>query len=255
MMTSTHAYDLLALPEQATAQLGTVSRIMSAGKPDKFFSRLADRYGLRMMRLYGLSEVGTHVIASLDDEAAGDSDGLPLPGTEVRVVDPDTGLSVSPGTIGELQTRGPSMGLGYHGGLQTSSSLTEDRFWRTGDLATIDKTGHVRISGRLKDSIRRGGININPEEMEGLLFRHPSVFEGCLVGSPDERLGQLVNAVVVLRDDRALTLDEMRGYLEGNGIPRRELPDRLFVVDHIPRTDLGRLSKRLLAVKIPELAP
>ena len=255
MMTSTHAYDLLALPEGATSQLRTVTRIMSAGKPDKFFSRLEERYGLKMMRLYGLSEVGTHVIAALDDEGADDSDGLPLPGTEVRVVDPDTGLPLAPGSIGELQTRGPSMCLGYHGGFEVRDSLTEDGFWRTGDLATLDQSGHVRISGRLKDSIRRGGININPEEMEALLFRHPSVFEGCLVGSPDERLGQLVNVVVVLRDGHSLTLDEARRYLENNGIPRRELPDRLYVVDHIPRTDLGRLSKRLLAAKIPALAP
>jgi len=255
MMTSTHAYDLLQLDVEQGAQLAPLTRIMSAGKPDEFFTDLEARYGLRMLRLYGLSEVGTHVHVSLGDADAETADGRPMPGTEARIVDPETGAVVGAGIAGEYQVRGPSMCLGYFDGdAATIDSLTDDGFWRTGDLATIDERGFVQICGRIKESIRRGGITIHPEEIETLLFAHPDIVEACLVGSPDRRLGQIVNVVAVLGSGTTLDISDVRDHLLANGVPRKELPDRLIEVESIPRTDLGRLSKRHLVAQLEAAA-
>ena len=163
--------------------------------------------------------------------------GKPLPGVEVRVVDPDTGTDVEAGVVGELW-------------VNTSQNVTEG-WLHTGDLARRDADGYIYPSGRLSDTINRGGEKFGPIEVEEALRTHPAVTDVAVAGITDEEMGQRVGAAVVTR--LPVTLDELRSHCR-DFIAYFKLPERLAIVDRIPYSDTGKVNRRQLALLIAENA-
>jgi acyl-CoA synthetase (AMP-forming)/AMP-acid ligase II len=169
------------------------------------------------------------------DPARAGSVGRPLPGVEVRVVDPDTGNEVEPGTVGELW-------------VNTTQNVTEG-WLHTGDLALQDSAGYIFPSGRLSDTINRGGEKFGPIEVEEALRSHPAVADVAVAGIADEELGQRVGAAVVTC--APVTLAELRSHCR-DLIAYFKLPERLAVVDHIPYSATGKVSRHQIAALISE---
>ena len=164
-----------------------------------------------------------------------------LPGVEVKVVDVH-GHSVPAGTVGELMVRSCSNFGGYLKRPQWNATDAEGWF-DTGDLARIDERGYIRISGRSKDVIIRGGENIPVVEIESLLYRHPAVDNVAIVPYPDERLGERACAVVVPKPGQTLTLDDVVAYLKAQQIAMQYIPERVIVQDALPSTPSGKIQK------------
>ncbi|MCJ1706653.1 long-chain-fatty-acid--CoA ligase [Microbacterium sp. VKM Ac-2923] len=191
---------------------------------------------------YGLSECSPVLMANpvADNRVAG-TVGLPLPGTECRVVDPD-----DPRTDvdrGELLVRGPQVFRGYYGKPEETATVFVDDWFRTGDIVTIDEAGFVRIVDRIKELIITGGFNVAPTEVEGILRQHPSVADVAVVGLPDDHSGEQVVAAVVPTDPDAFDAEAVRAFARGILAPYK-VPKRLVVVDDLPRSLIGKVLRR-----------
>jgi len=168
---------------------------------------------------------------------------------EMRILDPE-GKSLETGIIGELAMRGPGVFIGYYGQDDLYKSLlTADGFFRTGDLATLDETGHLRITGRLKDLIIRGGVNISPVPIEDALSSHPQVSRVAVIGFPDERMGELL-CVVIIPKDEIPTLKNLNNFLREKGLPKYHCPELLRIVEKFPTTPAGKIRKAELQKQI-----
>lgn len=172
--------------------------------------------------------------------------GLPTPGLEARVADA-TDLPLPPGTEGQLQIRGFSVFSGYVGNdAATAEAFTADGWFRTGDLAEIDAGGYVRITGRVKDVINRGGIKINPAEIEYALVDHDAVVQAAIVPVPDPVYGERACLFVTLQPGAAFTFEDMTRHLAASGIAKLRWPERLEVIDEMPATPTRKIMKREL---------
>jgi len=170
-----------------------------------------------------------------------DTDGSPLPGVEIRVVDPDN-VALPANEEGRLQARACSNFVGYLKRPELNG-VDADGWFDTGDLARIDADGYVRITGRAKDIIIRGGENIPVVEVEQLLYRHPAIQELAIVAMPDPRLGERCCAFVVPKPGQQFSFAEMVRFLEEQRIARSYMPERLEVVDAMPKTPSGKIQK------------
>ncbi len=188
---------------------------------------------------YGTSECGGVATCPPDapDEKKLTTEGLPLPGMEVRIED------------GELRVRGPQLARGYWGEGDPSRFRT-DGWFATGDEATVDADGYVRIGGRLDDRIVRGGVNVSPLEIEEVISTHPRVREVAVSSTPDERLGERIGALVVA-EGHAPTLDDLRRHCQAAGLAKVKWPELVASADELPRSPSGKLLRtelrRLLA--------
>jgi acyl-CoA synthetase (AMP-forming)/AMP-acid ligase II len=240
----THVYDLLALEPSAARQLRSIRCIATGAGPQEIFVRCDDEL-MPVVRVYGLSEAVGHALGRIDDPAEVRvlQDGIPFDGMDWRIVDAQ-GNPVAPGTIGEYQCRGPNMFMGYYGQDDaTAQAVTEDGYYRTGDLMVLSPEGYVSWSGRTKDIIRRGGLQIDPIEIEGMLSRHPQIATVAVVGQPDMRLGERAVIVAVPEAGERADLQELCAYLQNEGLPKRSLPERLVYVDDLPRTGVGKVHR------------
>jgi acyl-CoA synthetase (AMP-forming)/AMP-acid ligase II len=251
----THVYDLLALEPSAAPQLRGVRCIATGAGPQEIFVR-CDRELIPVVRVYGLSEAVGHALGRLDHPAQVRTlqDGMPFEGMDWRIVDPQ-GNPVPPGGVGEYQCRGPNLFMGYYGQDDaTAAALTEDGYYRTGDLMVLSPEGYVSWTGRTKDIIRRGGLQIDPIEIEGMLSRHPQIATAAVVGQPDPRLGERAVIVAVAEPGERAELAELCTYLQNEGLPKRSLPERLIYVDDLPRTGVGKVHrvevKRMIAEEV-----
>lgn len=175
--------------------------------------------------------------------------GRPSPGNEARVVDPE-GRTLPPGKEGELQIRGASVFGGYFGNEQaTAAAFTEDGWFRTGDLARIDEAGFVAITGREKDIINRGGIKINPADVEAAIDRHPAVVQSAIVPMRDPVLGERACCFAVLAPGQSLFLDDVTAWLASQGIAKLKWPERLEIIDAMPVTPTRKVIKGRLRVE------
>jgi cyclohexanecarboxylate-CoA ligase len=172
---------------------------------------------------------------------------------EIRVVDAAS-KGLPSGTEGRLQTRGCSNFVGYLKRPQLHGTDAEGWF-ETGDLARIDADGYVRITGRSKDIIIRGGENIPVVEIEELIYRHPDVQEAAVVAMPDPRLGERVCAFIVPRAGKSLTLGDIVAHLNGHNMAKQYLPERLEVVEALPKTPSGKIQKFKLRETAKSLQP
>ena len=169
--------------------------------------------------------------------------GIGLPGLELRTID-EQGRETAPGAEGELAMRGPGVFVGYYGQESLYESLlTPDGFFRTGDLARIDGDGYLRITGRVKDLIIRGGVNISPVPVEDALAACPGVRAVAVVGYPDERLGERICAVVETAGGAPAELATLTGFLRDRGLPKHLWPELVRTVGEFPRTAAGKIRK------------
>jgi acyl-CoA synthetase (AMP-forming)/AMP-acid ligase II len=239
----THLYDLLALEPSPGPQLRSMRLVSTGAGPDQLFVD-ADRELFKVVRVYGCSEACGHAFGRLDDpaEVRLHQDGIPFEGMEWRIADAE-GNPVPPGTIGEYQCRGPNMFMGYYGQDDlTAKALTADGFYRSGDLMVESAEGYVSWTGRTKDIIRRGGLQIDPIEIETMLSRHPQIATVAVVGEPDPRLGERAVIVAVPAGERA-DLDALSAYLLREGLPKQSLPERLVYLHELPRTAVGKVHR------------
>ena len=207
------------------------------------------------MRVYGCSEAPGHAIGRPSDpgEVRWHRDGVPFEGLEFRVVDVDTGEPVAPGQPGEYQVRGPNLFMGYHGQPElTAAAVTPDGFYRSGDLLTVTDDGYVTWAGRTKDIIRRGGLQLDPIEMENILSSDPAIHEVVVVGEPHERLGEIAVIVAVAAPGFTPTLESLCGTLQAHGIARQNLPEKLVLTTEIPRTGVGKFHRVEVKTRLVE---
>ncbi|HTY80391.1 MAG TPA: AMP-binding protein [Candidatus Bathyarchaeia archaeon] len=203
---------------------------------------------------WGMTENGLVTCNGLDDpeEKIITTDGKPLPGMELRIVD-DEGRALAPGQEGDLLVRGPFQFVGYYKRPQfTAEGHTEDGWFKTGDRASLDAGGYVSITGRSKDIIIRGGENIPVVEVENLLYAHPKVAGVAIVAMADPRLVERCCAVVIPRDGQSITLPEIVAYLESQQLARHKFPERLEIVSEFPMTPSGKIQKYRLRQLVAE---
>jgi cyclohexanecarboxylate-CoA ligase len=218
-----------------------------AGVTEAFVDEAGARLGCVVKRTYGSTEAPT-IATSRPDEDPADArrhDGRALDSVLLRVSDPATGTERPPGDAGELWVQGPELFSGYLEAEQTAAAV-RDGWFRTGDLATVDAHGWLRIVGRIKDVIIRGGENISAAEVEGVLERHPSVAQAVAVGYPDQLMGERVCAFVVGAGDAGFDLDACRTWFAAQGVARFKTPERVVVVDALPLLATGKPDRAAL---------
>jgi fatty-acyl-CoA synthase len=195
---------------------------------------------------YGETEASpiTHLTTRSDSlERRTETVGRNLQHQEVKVIDTQSGRTVALGEIGEICFRGYHVMRGYYGDAEATHKAIDERGWlRSGDLGTMDADGYVRITGRLKEMIIRGGENIYPREIEDFLFTHPKVAEVAVFGIPDERYGEEVMAWVQLREGEQATEQELREFCKGK-ISHFKIPRFIWFVDEMPMTVTGKVQK------------
>ncbi len=206
-----------------------------------------------VLSLYGRSENLTTTTCRIngDPHRAVISDGAALPGAEVRVVGPD-GNEVPRGAEGDIAYRGPSHMVEYlNRPVDTAELFTADGFSCSGDLGVMDDMGYVRVTGRTKDIVIRGGMNISVREVEDKLADHPDLAELAVVGMPDDRLGEKVCCFVVAKKGHAApTVEQLRTFLTDRGVAVQKTPERVIVVDELPMTATGKIQKHLLRMRV-----
>ncbi|MBX5435949.1 MAG: AMP-binding protein [Alicyclobacillaceae bacterium] len=180
------------------------------------------------------------------------TDGRVIGGMEIRIVD-DEGRPLPPGTEGNFQVKTPAMFIGYlHHPEWTQAAMTPDGFFNTGDLAVVDADGYLRITGRCKDVINRGGEKIPVVEIENLLYQHPRIRDAAVVAMPDPRLGERACAFVVTKDGGLMELAELTDFLGANGMAKIYWPERVEPIDELPRTASGKVQKYVLRQMIAD---
>jgi cyclohexanecarboxylate-CoA ligase len=199
--------------------------------------------GAKIVSAWGMSENGAVTTIALDDDdsLAVNTDGCALPGVEVKVVDPE-GRALPPGENGELLVRSVSNFGGYLKRQQWNAT-DADGWFDTGDLARMSADGYIRITGRSKDVIIRGGENIPVVEVEALLYRHPAVAQVAIVAYPDERLGERACAVVVPKAGESVDLAAIREFLKAEKVAVQYIPEKLILRDAMPATPSGKIQK------------
>ena len=200
--------------------------------------------------LWGMTEGG--LTTSIQDsplEKLLTTAGIGLPGLEMKILDSEN-RQLTSGKEGELVMRGPGVFIGYYGQEDLYKSLLpEEGFFRTGDFATLSEDGYLRITGRLKDLIIRGGVNIAPVPIEEALASHPKVSGVAVIGYPDERMGELLCAVIIPRGE-VPTLEVLNCFLQTRGLPKYHCPEMIRIVEKFPTTPAGKIRKATLREEI-----
>lgn len=238
---------ILDAPTLDGADLGSLETLYYGGGPvtPQVLDEALATLGCGLVQGFGLTECPLVTALPPEDHAVEllASCGRAIPGTEVRLVDPDTGGDTPVGSVGELWVRSPLTMAGYWRQPEaTADALVEGGWLRTGDAARMDLAGHVFMADRLKDMIVTGGENVYPTEVENVLARHPAVGACAVIGVPSRRWTEAVAAVVVLREGHEATaadlLDHCRGFLAGY-----KRPKTVAFVDELPRTPAGKVLK------------
>ncbi len=237
--------DLTNTPAVDRHDLGSLRTFLTAGAPIPrvLTRRAAERLQVMVIAAWGMTENGgvTMTRPSDPEEKIFGSDGGPIEGMEVRVVGDDN-QPLPPDTDGRLQVRGVGNFVGYLKKPELFAT-DPDGWFETGDLARMREDGYIRISGRSKDVIIRGAENIPVVEIEELLYRHGAVEDAAIVAMPDERLGERVCVFVTLKPGQALSFEDMIGYLVEQKMAKQYFPERLEIIDAMPRTPSGKIQK------------
>jgi acyl-CoA synthetase (AMP-forming)/AMP-acid ligase II len=250
--------DLIAASEAYAGSGDSLRYVCSGGAPipRHLVTDVRQAFGAQLMSVFGASE--TYIATCTrpqddDDELA--TDGIALPGVDIAIVD-ETGAEVARGVEGEITNRGPNTFLGYLGDAGLTQRAFRGPWYRFGDLATMDSGGRIRVTGRIKDIVIRGGENISAREIEELLADHPGVAAVAIVGYPDARLGERCCAVVVPAASAAApALDSLCSFLRDQGVATFKLPERLHLVDALPMTPTGKVKKAELRALVAHHQP
>lgn len=242
---------MLADPTFATTDTSSIRTVVCAGSPvpPSLVRRLDTELGWTCVPTYGFVDGGlcsTTIEDSLDHRA--ETVGRPDPRVnEIRIAGPD-GTPLPAGDQGEILCRGPFSPLSYLNSPELDERYrTADGWVRSGDLGVLDHQGYLHVTGRVKDVIVRGGMNISPAEIEGHLVGHPDIVAAACVGYPDEVMGERVCACLVVRSGAANpTVAAVGEYLTDHGLMRNKLPERVVVVEALPTSPVGKILKRVL---------
>ena len=248
----THAMDVLAqMKARGLDRLGAVKLFYMAGAPiPREVAKSFLEMGVMPQNIYGMTENGSHQYTLPDDDATTivETCGRAAAGYETRIFsqeNPDVELGV--GEVGEIGTRGALLMLGYFDNqLTTEASFNRDGWFMSGDLGTLDARGCLRIVGRKKDLIIRGGHNIHPARIEDLAHRHPAVMKAAAFGVPDERLGEKVCLALIVREGEHVGGEAMLDHLHAVGLSKYDMPEFFLVLDAFPLTASGKILKREL---------
>ena len=223
-----------------------------APKPPELHYELQRELGGRgIVSSWGLTEfpIATYCTFDDSDEMLAMTEGRASPGVDIRVVDLD-GRECGRGEEGELRIKGPQMIRGYVDGALDADAFDPQGYFRTGDLGVVEPSGHVRITGRLKDVIIRNAENISAQEIENVLYTHPDISDVTVIGLPDARTGERCCAVVVLADGAPpLTLVELARHCAENGLAKQKVPEQIEFVDVLPRNAMGKILKQELRAR------
>jgi long-chain acyl-CoA synthetase len=246
-------YNAMLHANRADSVDASCLRICNSGGaaiPVELIRAFEEKFGCAILEGYGLSE--TSPVASfnhLDRGRKPGSIGTPIEGVEMQVWD-DDGNEVPQGEVGEIVIRGHNVMKGYWDRPDaTANAITEDGWFRTGDMANMDEDGYFFIVDRKKDLIIRGGYNVYPRELEEVLYEHPAVQEAAVVGVPDESLGEEVGAAVVLRQGESLEPQELKSYVKEQ-VAAYKYPRKVWFVDELPKGPTGKILKR--EIEVPE---
>jgi cyclohexanecarboxylate-CoA ligase len=237
--------DLTRVVSETGTGVPTLKTFLCAGAPipGPLVEQARGVLGAKIVSAWGMTENGAVALIKLEDDdlLAFTTDGCALPGVEVKVVD-DNGKALPSGKIGRLVVRSCSNFGGYLKRRQWNGT-DADGWFDTGDLARMDANGYIRISGRSKDVIIRGGENIPVVEVEALLYKHSAVAQVAIVAYRDHRLGERACAIVVPKPGRTFDFEEMTGFLKSQKLAIQYIPERLIVRDAMPATPSGKIQK------------
>ena len=211
-------------------------------------SRLAERLGCAVIQGYGLTETSPMTNTDFTDERGRPGTiGPPIPDTEERVVDLESGdRDLPPGELGELLVRGPQVMKGYYRQPEaTAEAITPDGWFHTGDIASMDEDGYVSIVDRKKELIKYKGFQVAPAELEGLLLEHPGVADAAVIPMPDDEAGEVPKAYVVRKADAEPSADELMAFVAERVATFKQLREVEFI-DAIPKNASGKLLRRVL---------
>ncbi|MBU8906129.1 AMP-binding protein [Desertibacillus haloalkaliphilus] len=244
-------YDVVKETEQQVP----LKMILSGGAdvPPELVINSSKLLNCYVSRVYGSTEYPTLTLCGPEDsfDKTAYTDGRLLEGSEAIILD-DNMREVPANQVGELAVKGPEMFLGY---LQPEFNETAfyGDYFLTGDLASMDQDGYIKIIGRKKDIIIRGGENISVKEVEELLYRHDSVNQVAVVAMPDKKMGEKACAFIKLNKNKKLDLETMKEYLLGKGLAIQKVPERLEIIDEMPMTTSGKIQKFVLREDIQKM--
>ncbi|EMQ1829238.1 medium-chain fatty-acid--CoA ligase [Escherichia coli] len=243
-------YDLLNLLEKQPADLSALRFFLCGGTTiPKKVARECQQRGIKLLSVYGSTESSPHAVVNLDDPLSRfmHTDGYAAAGVEIKVVD-DARKTLPPGCEGEEASRGPNVFMGYFDEPElTARALDEEGWYYSGDLCRMDEAGYIKITGRKKDIIVRGGENISSREVEDILLQHPKIHDACVVAMPDERLGERSCVYVVLKaPHHSLSLEEVVAFFSRKRVAKYKYPEHIVVIEKLPRTASGKIQKFLL---------
>lgn len=243
-------YDLLNVLEKQPADLSALRFFLCGGTTiPKKVARECQQLGIKLLSVYGSTESSPHAVVNLDDPLSRfmHTDGYAAAGVEIKVVD-DARKTLPPGCEGEEASRGPNVFMGYFDEPElTARALDEEGWYYSGDLCRMDEAGYIKITGRKKDIIVRGGENISSREVEDILLQHPKIHDACVVAMPDERLGERSCAYVVLKaPHHSLSLEEVVAFFSRKRFAKYKYPEHIVVIEKLPRTTSGKIQKFLL---------
>ena len=243
---------LLAVPQAGQFDLSRMRLITSGSDrlPDEVFLGFQDTFGYTLLERYGMTETGMNISNPLNGERHLGSVGLPLPGVEARIVDPETGRALPDGQVGEVQLRGPNVFKGYwRQAEKTAEAFTPDGWFRTGDLGLHAADGYFSLQGRAKDLIITGGLNVYPPEVERVLAGHPAVAACAVIGCPDVEWGERVTAIVVLNPEPVVSPGELMAFCRERLAAHKTPPASPFSYQ-LPRNAMGKVQKGLLREEV-----
>ena len=254
MSATPFVYDILNFLDDYHTELSHMRLFMCGGAPvPASLIERAHRHNMLLCEIYGSTESCPHVYVPKEQCLAwnGAWSGIPFDGIQVKIVD-DEGNEVENGTQGEELSCGPHLFVGYHKNDDANKrALTDDGWFRSGDLGYVDENGRLRINGRKKEIIIRGGENISANEIDAHILGCPGVGDHATIGMPDERLGERICTFVVAKPEcKAPTKESVIEHLKSKHVQKRLWPERVEIIDRIPRTATGKVRRFVLLEEI-----
>lgn len=223
--------------------------------PVEVVKRIRSEMNCNILIAYGSTETSATLTLTgfdADDQVRAETIGRPLPGVEIKVVD-ENRQECGVDEVGELACRGPGVTKGYYNSpIETAQAIDQAGWFYTGDMVTVDANGYVRIVGRKKEMIIRGGYNIYPRELEETLHQHPAISEAAVIGLPDQLFGEMTCACIVLREGKTVTEEELLVFMKEHFV-KYKIPDKFLILDSLPVTASGKISKIRLKEELKKL--
>ena len=255
MVAASTAYIALANhPELRRDAVASLTKTLSGGAPvsQSLVDRIREKTGWTLRGAYGLTETNSpthlgpgHLTPPVDPDSGALSVGVPVPGAEVRIVDPETGVDLPPGEAGEIVVRGPMVVPGYWQLPEESAHAIRDGWLHTGDIGKTTEDGWLFVVDRLKDLINAGGYKVYPRDVEDVLYGHPAVREAAVIGVADEYRGETVKAVISLLPGHHATPEELMAFCKER-MSAYKYPRIVEIIDELPKNASGKLLRRQL---------